>query len=32
MDVQDALTLVVMTVPTWIVAAAAAITLLCAGA
>jgi hypothetical protein len=32
MDVQDALTLVAMTVPTWIVAAAAAITLLCTGA
>lgn len=32
MDVQEALMLVVMTVPTWVVAAAAMITLLCSGA
>ena len=32
MDIQDALTLLVMTVPTWVVAGAAMITLLCSGA
>jgi len=32
MDVQDMLMLLVMTVPTWVVAAAAIITLLCTGA
>lgn len=32
MDVQDTLMLLIMTVPTWVVAAAAIITLLCTGA
>lgn len=32
MDIQDTVMLVVMTVPTWVVAAAAMITLLCSGA